>query len=107
MSRISTTLYSDPAWFAFPITIKPDAGFTRSDLTAHLENLKIETRSLFSGNTSLRRAISPRASCARSMAETAGHRLAPVCPTSWCKRSGSTAKRASFVPPPTGAVCGI
>jgi CDP-6-deoxy-D-xylo-4-hexulose-3-dehydrase len=44
------TEFSDPAWFAFPITIKPDAGFSRSDLTAHLENLKIETRSLFSGN---------------------------------------------------------
>jgi CDP-6-deoxy-D-xylo-4-hexulose-3-dehydrase len=44
------TEHSDPAWFAFPITIKPDAGFSRGDLTAHLENLKIETRSLFSGN---------------------------------------------------------
>ena len=44
------TEFSDPAWFAFPITIKPDAGFTRADLTAHLENLKIETRCLFSGN---------------------------------------------------------
>ena len=44
------TEFSEPAWFAFPITIKTDAGFSRSDLTAHLENLKIETRSLFSGN---------------------------------------------------------
>src|SRR3954470_22423920 len=35
------TEHSDPSWFAFPITIKPDAGFSRGDLTAHLENLKI------------------------------------------------------------------
>lgn len=41
---------SDPAWFAFPITVKPDAGFARNDLTQFLESRKIETRNLFSGN---------------------------------------------------------
>ena len=41
---------SDPAWFAFPITVRPDAGFSRNDLTQFLESRKIETRNLFSGN---------------------------------------------------------
>jgi CDP-6-deoxy-D-xylo-4-hexulose-3-dehydrase len=44
------TPHSDPAWFAFPITVKPNAGFTRNDLTQFLEGQKIETRNLFSGN---------------------------------------------------------
>ena len=41
---------SDPAWFAFPITVRPEAGFTRNDLTQFLESRKVETRNLFSGN---------------------------------------------------------
>ncbi len=41
---------SDPAWFAFPITVREEAGFTRNDLTQFLESRKIETRNLFSGN---------------------------------------------------------
>jgi CDP-6-deoxy-D-xylo-4-hexulose-3-dehydrase len=41
---------SDPAWFAFVITVRPDAGFVRADLTRHLEANRVETRSLFSGN---------------------------------------------------------
>jgi len=41
---------SDPSWFAFPITIKPTAGFERNELTRFLEKYKIETRNLFSGN---------------------------------------------------------
>jgi CDP-6-deoxy-D-xylo-4-hexulose-3-dehydrase len=41
---------SDPAWFSFVITVKPDAGFTRNELTRFLEFNKIETRNLFSGN---------------------------------------------------------
>jgi CDP-6-deoxy-D-xylo-4-hexulose-3-dehydrase len=41
---------SDPAWFAFPITVRPEAGFARNDLTQFLESRKIETRNLFSGN---------------------------------------------------------
>jgi CDP-6-deoxy-D-xylo-4-hexulose-3-dehydrase len=44
------TPHSDPAWFAFPITVRADAGFSRNDLTQFLENKRIETRSLFSGN---------------------------------------------------------
>lgn len=41
---------TDPSWFCFVITVRPDAGFTRGELTAFLEAERIETRSLFSGN---------------------------------------------------------
>jgi CDP-6-deoxy-D-xylo-4-hexulose-3-dehydrase len=41
---------TDPSWFAFVITVRDDAGFSRADLTSHLEHRRIETRGLFSGN---------------------------------------------------------
>jgi CDP-6-deoxy-D-xylo-4-hexulose-3-dehydrase len=41
---------TDPSWFAFVITVREDAGFTRADLTGYLEANRIETRGLFSGN---------------------------------------------------------
>lgn len=42
---------TDPAWFAFPITINVDtAPFTRNELTAYLNDHLIETRNLFGGN---------------------------------------------------------
>ncbi len=41
---------SDPSWFGFPIGVKPDAPFTREQLTRHLEANKIGTRLLFAGN---------------------------------------------------------
>lgn len=41
---------SDPSWFGFPITVRPDAPFTRTDLVRHLESRKIGTRLLFGGN---------------------------------------------------------
>lgn len=41
---------SNPSWFGFMITVKHDAGFTRTDLTKHLESKKIQTRNLFAGN---------------------------------------------------------
>ena len=41
---------SDPAWFAFPVTVKNEAGFTRTQLTDHLNTHLIETRNLFGGN---------------------------------------------------------
>jgi CDP-6-deoxy-D-xylo-4-hexulose-3-dehydrase len=44
------TAGSDPAWFAFPVTVKSDAGFTRTELTKHLNTHRIETRNLFGGN---------------------------------------------------------
>ena len=44
------TPHAEPSWFAFPITVRPDAGFSRNDLTRFMEERKIETRNLFSGN---------------------------------------------------------
>jgi CDP-6-deoxy-D-xylo-4-hexulose-3-dehydrase len=41
---------SDPSWFGYVITVREGAGFSRNDITAHLEANRIETRNLFSGN---------------------------------------------------------
>jgi CDP-6-deoxy-D-xylo-4-hexulose-3-dehydrase len=41
---------SDPSWFGFPITVRPGAPFTRTDITQHLEESKIATRLLFGGD---------------------------------------------------------
>ena len=41
---------SDVSWFAFPLTIKNNAPFKRSDFTKYLENNKIQTRNYFGGN---------------------------------------------------------
>jgi len=44
------TVNSDPCWFAYLLTIKEDAPFSREDIVRHLEKAKIQTRSYFSGN---------------------------------------------------------
>jgi CDP-6-deoxy-D-xylo-4-hexulose-3-dehydrase len=49
---------SDPSWFAYPLTLKDGAPFRRSDLTNHLENCKIQTRTYFAGNIALQPAYS-------------------------------------------------
>jgi len=41
---------SDPAWFAFPVTVEKAAGFTRTELTNCLSENLVETRNLFGGN---------------------------------------------------------
>ncbi|HEX7480335.1 MAG TPA: lipopolysaccharide biosynthesis protein RfbH [Polyangiales bacterium] len=41
---------SEPAWFGFPISVRPDAPFSRTDLVRHLEAHRIGTRQLFAGN---------------------------------------------------------
>lgn len=41
---------ADPAWFAFIVTVKEGAPFTRDELTRYLAQKKIETRNLFAGN---------------------------------------------------------
>ena len=41
---------SDPSWFGFPIAVRPEAPFTRNEVTRFLEDRKIATRLLFGGN---------------------------------------------------------
>ena len=41
---------ADVAWFAFPITVKDNAKFTRTDLSIWLEDNKVQTRNYFGGN---------------------------------------------------------
>ena len=41
---------SDPAWFGFPILLRPDAPFARKELIDYLDEKKIGTRLLFGGN---------------------------------------------------------
>ena len=41
---------SDPAWFTFPISVRDNANFTRTELTNYLNENLIETRNLFGGN---------------------------------------------------------
>ena len=41
---------SDPSWFGFLVTVRPDAPFRRNELIRHLDERKIGTRLLFGGN---------------------------------------------------------
>jgi len=44
------TPHSNPSWFGFPLTLKPEAGIARVDLTKFLDSNKIGSRLLFAGN---------------------------------------------------------
>ncbi len=41
---------SDPSWFGFLLTVRPEAPFTRDEMVRHLEQRGIQTRMLFAGN---------------------------------------------------------
>lgn len=41
---------ASPSWFGYPITLRPDATLTRSEVIAQLEAAGIKTRLLFAGN---------------------------------------------------------
>ena len=41
---------SDPSWFGFPLTIRPGAPFNRNEIVEFLEEHKVMTRYLFTGN---------------------------------------------------------
>ena len=41
---------SDPSWFGFLVTVRPDAPFSRNELVRYLEENHIATRQLFGGN---------------------------------------------------------
>lgn len=49
---------ADPAWFAFPLTVRDGAGFKRTELTMFFEDHKIQTRNYFGGNILLQPAYS-------------------------------------------------
>ena len=44
------TKKSDPAWFAFPVTVRESSCFERTELVEYLNENLIETRNLFGGN---------------------------------------------------------
>jgi CDP-6-deoxy-D-xylo-4-hexulose-3-dehydrase len=41
---------SNPSWFGFPLTVKPEAGVSRVEVTRFLDDNKIGSRLLFAGN---------------------------------------------------------
>lgn len=41
---------SDPSWFGFMISVKPESGLKRNDVTKYIEEHNVQTRLLFSGN---------------------------------------------------------
>ena len=49
---------SDPSWFAFPLTIRKNAPFSRTDIVDYLEDNLIQTRPYFAGNIMLQPAYS-------------------------------------------------
>lgn len=49
---------SDPSWFAFPLTLRKDAPFTRDEYVQWLEQNRIQTRPYFAGNIMLQPAYS-------------------------------------------------
>ena len=42
--------HSEPSWFGFLISVKPECGIARNDVTKYIESKNIQTRLLFSGN---------------------------------------------------------
>jgi CDP-6-deoxy-D-xylo-4-hexulose-3-dehydrase len=49
---------SNPSWFAFPLTIRENAPFTRTEIVDYLEDHLIQTRPYFAGNMLLQPAYS-------------------------------------------------
>ena len=41
---------SDPSWFGFLISVRPESGRARNDVVRYIEDHNIQTRLLFSGN---------------------------------------------------------
>ena len=41
---------ADPSWFGFLISVRPEAGLDRNEVTKYIESKNVQTRLLFSGN---------------------------------------------------------
>lgn len=41
---------SDPSWFGFLISVRPETGLNRNEVTRYIESKNVQTRLLFSGN---------------------------------------------------------
>jgi CDP-6-deoxy-D-xylo-4-hexulose-3-dehydrase len=41
---------SEPSWFGYPVTLRPESGLNREDLVRYLNDKKVATRLLFGGN---------------------------------------------------------
>ena len=41
---------SDPSWFGFLISVRPESGLDRNEVTKYIESKNVQTRLLFSGN---------------------------------------------------------
>jgi CDP-6-deoxy-D-xylo-4-hexulose-3-dehydrase len=66
---------SDPSWFAFPLTIRKNSPFTRTEFVNYLEDHLIQTRPYFAGNIMLQPAYThlPQAVDARDKFPMATH----------------------------------
>ena len=42
--------HSDPSWFGFLISVRPETGLDRNEVTKYIESKNVQTRLLFSGN---------------------------------------------------------
>jgi CDP-6-deoxy-D-xylo-4-hexulose-3-dehydrase len=49
---------SEPSWFGFALTVRPDAPFTRNEIIEFLEGRRIATRLMFGGNLTRQPAYS-------------------------------------------------
>lgn len=55
----NSPLEANVSWFGYPITIKPDAPFSRQELAMHLMDYRIEIRPIFTGNIICHPAFRP------------------------------------------------
>lgn len=57
LEGVALTPGCEPAWHGFPITVAPDANFTKAQLCAYLESRGVETRPLIAGNLARQPAL--------------------------------------------------
>lgn len=65
---------STPSWFGFVISVRPETGIRRNDVTRYLEEHNIQTRLLFSGNLT-------KHPCFDQLRGTGGYRIAGTLET--------------------------